>query len=35
MLRFHRKLGLNQALVALAWNQESVILSDYGKKHQP
>ena len=24
----HRKLGLHQALVALAWNQESVILSD-------
>jgi len=28
----HRKLGLLQALVALAWNQESVILSDSAKK---
>ena len=31
-IHYYRKLGLGQALVALAWNQESVILSDSEKK---
>ncbi len=30
----HRKLGLRKALVALAWNLESVILSDSASKER-
>jgi len=31
----HRKLGLHHALVALAWSEESVLLSDSVKKRGP